>query len=104
MPGGDIVMANFGMLDDLSNQLRGTLQAIQADMDAWAQAVGLADAAWLDEAGAAFSAVSAAWDQVSLAQQDMLNALGLGVVNANQEYFGTLRAAVSRVGSTGPGG
>ena len=102
MPGGDLVKADFGMLDDLSSQLRNTLQAIQADMDSWAQAVGLAGAAWLDGAGAEFGEVSAAWDQVSMAQQDMLNALGVGVVNANQEYSDTLRAAISRVGSTRP--
>jgi hypothetical protein len=102
MPGGDIVKADFGMLDDLSTQLRSTLQAIQTDMDNWARAVGLAGAAWLDGAGAEFGEVSAAWDQVSMAQQDMLNALGIKVQDANQVYFETLRAAISRVGSTRP--
>lgn len=90
------------MLDDLSAQLRNTLQAIQGDMDAWAKAVGVAGAAWLDGAGAEFGEVSAAWDQVSMAQQSMLDALAIGVVNANQEYFETLRSAISRVGSTRP--
>ena len=102
MPGGDVVKADFGMLDDLGTQLRNTVQAIQGEMDGWARAVGLAGAAWLDAAGAEFGEVSAAWDQVSMAQQEMLDALSIGVLNANQEYFETLRAGITRVGSLRP--
>jgi uncharacterized protein YukE len=102
MAAGDLVKADFGMLDDLSTQLRNTLQAIQQEMDSWAQTVGVTGAAWLDGAGEQFGEVSAAWNQVSAAQQEMLDALAVGVVNANADYFQTLHAAIQRVGSLRP--
>jgi hypothetical protein len=69
-------------------------------MDTWQSTAGATSADWLDGAGGKFGEVSAAWQQVSTAQQAMLQALRGGVDTSNNELQQALSSAVSRVGST----
>ncbi|OZM71333.1 hypothetical protein CFN78_21340 [Amycolatopsis antarctica] len=95
-----LIKGNFGQLDDLASQIMSTVGRVQQEMDTWRQQSGATEADWLDRAGGQFSEVSAAWQQVSTAQQSMLDALRGGVTNANAELQSALGSAVSRVGST----
>lgn len=94
-----LIKGSFGQLDDLSSQIMSTVGKVQQEMDTWRQQSGATQADWMDRAGGQFGEVSAAWHQVSTAQQSMLDALRGGVQNANQELQQALASASSRVGS-----
>jgi uncharacterized protein YukE len=96
-----LVKGNFAQLDALADQIVGTVNRVQSEMDGWATTAGATSEDWLDGAGEQFAEVNAAWKQVSEAQQTMLTALRTGVQQANQELQQALAAAVARVGSTG---
>jgi hypothetical protein len=94
------IRGNFGQLDDVTTQIRNTVERVQQEMDTWATTAGVTSADWLDRAGDQFNEVSAAWQQVSAAQQAMLEALGGGVQTTNNELQQALAAAVARVANT----
>jgi len=95
-----LIKGNFGQLDGLADQIVATIGRVQQEMDTWGSTAGATSADWLDQAGGQFDEVNAAWNQVSQAQQVMLDALKGGVQQANQELQQALQAAVARVGST----
>lgn len=95
-----LIKGNFGQLDDLANQIMATVGRVQQEMDTWGTTSGATSADWLDRAGGQFGEVSAAWQQVSTAQQTMLEALRGGVQTTNNELQQALSSAVARVGST----
>jgi predicted NUDIX family NTP pyrophosphohydrolase len=94
-----LIKGNFGQLDDLANQIMATVTRVQQEMDTWSTTSGATSADWLDRAGGQFSEVSAAWQQVSSAQQAMLEALRGGVQTANNELQQALASSAARVGS-----
>lgn len=95
-----LIKGNFGQLDAMADQIIATVGRVQGEMDQWGSTAGATSADWLDSAGGEFDQVNAAWKQVSDAQQQMLEALRVGVQQANQEYQQALQAAMARVGST----
>jgi hypothetical protein len=95
-----LVKASFTQLDDLASKIMNTVGLVNQEMDTWRATSGATEADWLDRAGGEFGAVSAAWQQVSAAQQAMLEALRGGVQNANNEYQQALASASARVAST----
>jgi hypothetical protein len=92
-----LIKGNFTQLDDLSTQIMKTVGMVQQEMDTWRTTSGATTADWMDRAGGEFTAVSQAWEQVSTAQQAMLDALRGGVVKANGELQMALQAATARV-------
>ncbi|MGQ0840899.1 WXG100 family type VII secretion target [Actinokineospora sp.] len=94
-----LIKGNFGQLDDLAGQIMRTVGQVQQEMDTWGTTSGATAEDWLDRAGGQFSEVSAAWHQVSTAQQAMLEALRGGVDRANGELQQALATATARVGS-----
>lgn len=94
-----LIKGNFAQLDDLAAQIMSTVARVQQEMDTWRTTSGATSADWLDGAGGQFGEISAAWQQVSSAQQAMLDALRGGVVVANDELQQALSAAVARVSS-----
>ncbi|GAA2427712.1 hypothetical protein GCM10010191_45780 [Actinomadura vinacea] len=96
----EVIRGNFGQLDDLAQQIMNAVGRVQEEMDTWRSTSGATEADWMDAAGGQFAEVSAAWQQVSTAQQQMLDALRGGVITANGELQQALSAAVARVGST----
>ncbi|MBK1789093.1 WXG100 family type VII secretion target [Prauserella cavernicola] len=95
-----LIKGNFGQLDDLASQIMATVGKVESEMDSWRSTSGATSADWLDRAGGEFSEISAAWQQVSSAQQAMLDALRGGVQTANTELQQALSSAMARVGST----
>ncbi|MEE6258213.1 WXG100 family type VII secretion target [Plantactinospora sonchi] len=96
-----LIKGNFSQLDGLADQIVATVGRVQQEMDTWQSTSGATSADWLDQAGGEFEEISRAWQQVSAAQQAMLEALRGGVQTANSELQQALSAAVARVGSTG---
>lgn len=94
-----LIKANFGGLTDLTNQIRNTVTAVNQEMDTWRSTAGATSADWLDNAGGQFTEVSAAWDQVSAAQQAMLEALGGGVDTTNTEMQAAVQSSAARIGN-----
>jgi hypothetical protein len=94
------IRGNFGQLDDVTTQIRNTVERVQQEMDTWATTAGVTSADWLDRAGDQFNEVTSAWQQVSAAQQAMLQALGGGVQTTNDELQQALASAATRVGNT----
>ncbi|MDA3647198.1 hypothetical protein LZ318_12945 [Saccharopolyspora indica] len=94
-----LIKGNFGQLDDLAAQIMNTVGKVQQEMDTWQTTSGATSSDWLDGAGGQFTEVSQAWNQVSTAQQQMLEALRGGVVKANGELQQALASATARVGS-----
>jgi hypothetical protein len=76
-----------------------TVGLVQQEMDTWRTESGATAADWMDRAGGQFTEVSQAWQQVSAAQQAMLEALRGGVIKANGEMQAALASAAARVGS-----
>src|SRR5689334_14831103 len=95
-----LIKGNFGQLDGLASQISSTMGLVQQEMDTWRTTSGATTADWLDRAGSEFEEVSRAWQQVSAAQQAVLDALHGGVRTANSELQQALASAVARVGST----
>ncbi|HEV7973963.1 hypothetical protein [Amycolatopsis sp.] len=95
-----LIRGNFSQLTDLASQIMATVKKVEQEMDTWQSTAGATSADWLDGAGGKFGEVSAAWQQVSTAQQAMLQALRGGVDTSNNELQQALSSAVSRVGST----
>ncbi|HLL69437.1 MAG TPA: hypothetical protein VK453_27525 [Micromonosporaceae bacterium] len=95
-----LIRGDFGQLDDLAAQIMATVGRVEQEMDTWSTTSGATSADWLDRAGGEFSEISAAWQQVSTAQQAMLEALRGGVQTANSELQQALASAVARVGAT----
>lgn len=94
-----LVKGNFSQLEGLAHQIAATVAKVEQEMDTWRTTSGATSADWLDQAGGQFEEISAAWHQVSTAQQAMLQALRGGVDKANAELQQALGQAVSRVGS-----
>lgn len=94
-----LIKGNFAQLDDMAAQIVATVGRVQQEMDTWRSTSGATSADWLDGAGGQFGEISAAWSQVSQAQQAMLDALQGGVRVANSELQQALASAMSRVGS-----
>ncbi|WP_117214444.1 hypothetical protein [Allorhizocola rhizosphaerae] len=92
-----LIKGNFTQLDDLAMQIMKTVGMVQQEMDTWRTTSGATAADWMDRAGGEFTAVSQAWEQVSTAQQSMLDALRGGVVKANGELQMALQSATARV-------
>lgn len=95
-----LIKGNFAQLEGLAAQIAATVAKVEQEMDTWRATSGATSADWLDQAGGQFGEISAAWHQVSSAQQAMLQALRGGVDKANAELQQALGAAVARVGST----
>jgi hypothetical protein len=95
-----LIRGNFSQLDGLADQIVATVARVQQEMDTWQSTSGATSADWLDRAGGEFEEISRAWQQVSAAQQSMLDALRGGVQAANNELQQALASAVARVGST----
>lgn len=95
-----LIKANFGALDDLTNQIKQSLSNIQNEMDTWQNTAGATSANWLDHAGGAFGEVNQAWKAASQAGQQMLDVLGSGVSKSNMEMQQALATSTSRVQST----
>jgi hypothetical protein len=95
-----LIRGNFTQLDDLATQIMNTVGRVQQEMDTWRTTSGATQQDWLDRAGGEFTAVSQAWEQVSTAQQAMLEALRGGVVTANGELQMALQSATARVQQT----
>ncbi|WP_158848871.1 WXG100 family type VII secretion target [Saccharothrix deserti] len=95
-----LIKGNFAQLEGLAGQIASTVARVEQEMDTWRTTSGATSADWLDSAGGQFSEISAAWHQVSTAQQAMLQALRGGVDKANGELQQALGAAVARIGST----
>lgn len=94
-----LIKANFGGMSDLTNQIRNTVASVNQEMDTWRSTAGATSADWLDGAGGAFGEVSAAWEQVSAAQQTMLDALGSGVDQTNTEMQAAVQQSAARIGN-----
>jgi uncharacterized protein YukE len=95
-----LIKGNFAQLDAMADQIVATVGRVQGEMDTWASESGATSADWLDGAGESFQEINAAWKQVSESQQVMLEALRVGVQQANVEYQQALQAAMARVSST----
>ncbi|MEV4757347.1 hypothetical protein AB0J86_19830 [Micromonospora sp. NPDC049559] len=95
-----LIRGNFSQLDGLADQIVNTVARVQQEMDTWQSTSGATSADWLDGAGGEFEEISRAWQQVSSAQQAMLEALRGGVQTANSELQQALASAIARVGST----
>jgi predicted NUDIX family NTP pyrophosphohydrolase len=95
-----LIRGNFGQLDGLAEQIVSTVGRVQQEMDTWQTTSGATTADWMDRAGTEFEEISRAWQQVSAAQQAMLEALRGGVQTANNELQQALASAVARVGGT----
>ena len=96
-----LIKGDFGQLDGLTDQIRSTVGRVQEDMDDWGRTAGATSQDWLDRAGGEFTDVSAAWSQVSAAQNEMLDALRGGVQTTNDQLRQALDAARARVAGTG---
>lgn len=94
-----LIKGNFAQLEDLAGHIMNTVGKVQQEMDTWKSASGATQNDWLDNAGGQFGEVSAAWHQVSTAQQQMLEALRGGVNKSHMELVQALGAAQARVGS-----
>jgi uncharacterized protein YukE len=94
------IKGDFGQLDGMVEQIQATVGRVQDEMDAWTRMAGATSEDWLDRAGGEFGEVSAAWAQVSQAQNEMLSALRDGVRVTTEEFRQALAAAQARVAST----
>jgi uncharacterized protein YukE len=94
-----VIRGSFSQLGDVTQQILGTAEKVNAEMDTWQREAGIAEANWLDNAGGAFSEVNAAWKQVSTAHNAMLQALGGGVGQTNDEFQAMVATSAGRVGS-----
>lgn len=95
-----LIKGNFSELHRLTDQIRSTVGRVDQEMSTWQTMSGQTAEGWQDQAGGQFTEVSAAWQQVSQAQQQMLEALRGGVDNTNTELQQALASAKARVGST----
>lgn len=95
-----LIKADFGMMDDLAAQIQAAVARVSDEMATWAQAAGVTLEGWQDGAGGEFEEVSAAWSQISAAQNEMLQALQGGVVASNDNFRQAHDAARAAVAST----
>lgn len=86
----------FGTVEGMLGQVQSTHSAVMADKDAWLQTVGLTAQDLMDNAGGRFTEVNAAWDQVTLAMQEMQNHLRLTGMGALMENIATVARAAAR--------
>ncbi len=94
------IKGDFGQLDGMVEQIQATVGRVNEEMDTWSRTAGATSEDWLDRAGGEFGDVSAAWTQVSQAQNEMLSALRDGVRTTTEEFRQALAAAQARVAST----
>ena len=95
-----LIKGNFGAMSGMADQVRATVGNVQTEMDTWGTQAGATTADWLDGAGDQFTEVHQAWQQISEAQQAMLQAIEGGVQQSIVELEGALGAAISRIGQT----
>ncbi|MEU0091540.1 hypothetical protein [Kribbella sp. NPDC006257] len=86
----------FGTVEGMLGQVQATHSAVMADKDAWLQTVGLTAQDLMDNAGGRFTEVNAAWDQVTLAMQEMQNQLRVTGMGALMENIATVARAAAR--------
>ena len=95
-----LIKADFGMMDDLAAQIQAAVARVESEIESWARAAGVTLEGWVDGAGGEFEGVSAAWSQISVAQNEMLQALQGGVVASNENFRQAHDAARAVVAST----
>lgn len=94
-----VIKGSFTQLGDLTQQILGTAEKVNMEMETWQREAGIAEANWLDSAGSQFGEVNAAWKQVSAAHNAMLQALGGGVGQTNDEFQAMVSSSAGRVGA-----
>lgn len=93
-----MIRGSFSQLGDVTKQILDTAEKVNMEMETWQREAGAAEANWLDSAGGQFGEVNSAWKQVSTAHNAMLQALGGGVGQTNDEFQAMVASSAGRVG------